>query len=83
MRAEVEAAVDTAEHLRDLLAEVFSTLKRHYTQGRIASLCLRIAARTESADGELSEENEYRNWRSVWKEAQSTFNTTMEALSQS
>lgn len=66
LRTEMSSALDTAEHLRDLLPEVFNTLKQDSTQGGITSLCLRIAARTESADGELSEGNEFCNWRSVW-----------------
>ncbi|GAB7347707.1 hypothetical protein MBLNU459_g5266t1 [Dothideomycetes sp. NU459] len=83
IRTEATATRDAAEHLKSLLAEALRTLKRRCLQGRIASLCLRVAARTESAEGELCEPNDFRNWRAVWSAALCTFNVTMGALSNS
>jgi hypothetical protein len=82
-RNEATAADEVTEHLRSLLAEAFSNLKRCSPKGGLASLCLRVAARIESPDGELSEPNDFRNWRAVWDSALRTFDITMAALSES
>ncbi|MCJ1386469.1 hypothetical protein MMC17_009595 [Xylographa soralifera] len=81
-----EASADddgNPEHLRSLLVEAFRNLKRRSPKGVLASLRLRVAARVERADGELSEPKDFRDWRAVWGSALRTFDVTMAALSDS
>jgi len=74
-----DAADEGTGHLR-CLAEAFRNLKQHSPKGGPASLCLRVAARMEGADGELTEPDDCRSWRAVWDAALRIFNVTMAAL---
>lgn len=71
-----------AEHLR-LLTEAFCNLKQYSPKAGLSSLCLRVAARIEGADGKLIEPDSFRSWKTVWDAALRTFNVTMAALNAS
>ncbi|KAL2008289.1 hypothetical protein VTN00DRAFT_8271 [Thermoascus crustaceus] len=82
VRNETTAADEGTEHLR-LLTEAFRNLKQRSPKGGLSSLCLRVAARIEGADGELTEPDSFGSWRTVWDAALRTFNVTMAALNES
>ncbi|KAA6406842.1 MAG: hypothetical protein FRX48_09340 [Lasallia pustulata] len=60
VRNETTAADEGTEHLR-LLAEAFRNLKQRSPKGGLASLCLRVAARIEGANGEVTEPDNFRS----------------------
>lgn len=62
------------------LTEAFRNLKQHSTKGGLKSLCLRVAARIEDADGDLVEPDSFHSWQPVWAVAVHTFNVVMAAL---
>lgn len=76
------AAGEGTENLR-LLAEAFRNLKQRFPKDELASLCLRVAALIEGADGELTEPDDFRSWRAVWDAALRTFNAIIAALNES
>lgn len=82
VRNETAAADEGTEHVR-LLAKAFRNLKQRSKKGGLGSLCLRVAARMEGADGELIEPDNFRSWRAVWDVALRTFKVTMAALNES
>jgi hypothetical protein len=82
VRNETTAADEGTEHRR-LLAKAFHNLKQCSPTGGLVSLCLRVAARIEGADRELTEPDDFRSWRAVWDTALRTFNVTTAALNKS
>ncbi|KAL1875521.1 hypothetical protein Plec18167_005457 [Paecilomyces lecythidis] len=81
-RTDATAPAENTEHLR-LLTEAFRNIKQHSPKHALASLSLRVAARSESADGSLVEPDSFLSQISIWETALRTFNITMTALNQS
>ena len=84
VRSDTTAADEGADQdLRTLLSEAFRNLKLRSSNGGLASLCLRVVASIEDADGELEEPDYFGDWKSVWSTALRTFQLTMGALQDS
>lgn len=77
VRSDTAAADAGADQdMLTLLSEAFRNLKLRSSNGGLASLCLRVVARIENADGELEEPNAFRDWKHVWNTALRTFQIT-------